>query len=164
MDFFDKFVHTLTRWTAKIGQVVLAASMLIIVANIISRLFWKPVPGTVEIVEIFGAIMLSMGVAYCAILKGHIYVDILFDRFSPRVQSTIDLITNTMALVFSGLLARESLIFATRMMHRGYLTAHLKLPIHPSIYLVALGFIMLSLVLIRNILISLSNIAFKSEV
>lgn len=161
MDFFDRFVRALTGWTAQIGQIFLAASMLIIVANILSRLVWKPVPGTVELVEIFGAIMLAMGIAHCALLNGHIQVDVLVERFSPRVQSAIDILTNSVACVFSSYLAWETIAFGTRMMHRGYVTAHLLLPIFPSIYLVALGFIMLSLVLLRNVIHSVIVIALK---
>lgn len=161
MDFFDRLVQALTWWTAQVGQIILAASMTIIVANILSRLVWKPVPGTVEIVELFGAVMLAMGIAYCAVKKGHIQVDVLVERFSPRVQAAIDVITNSIALFFSGFLAWETIVFATRMMHRGYVTAHLQLPIYPSIYLVAFGFFMLSLVLLSNLIRSVISIARK---
>lgn len=161
MDYFDRFVRFLTYWTAQLGEIFLAASMIIIVLNILSRLIWKPVPGTVEIVEICGAIMLAMGIAYCAFLKGHIQVDVLVDRFSPRVQAIFDFLTNSIAFVFTFYLARETFVFATRMMNRGYVTAHLLLPIYPSIFLVAFGFFMLTLVLLRNLISSLFVIALK---
>lgn len=152
MGILERFVHAITLRTAQVAQAVLAFVMLIIVANVISRIWWKPVPGTVELVEMSGAVLLALAVAYTAIMKGHIMVGVLVERFPPRTQAAVDFVVSAIALVFSFLLARETVVFAARMMQRGYTTGHLLLPIAPSIYLVAFGFAMLSLVLLRDML------------
>ncbi|MEW5921118.1 MAG: TRAP transporter small permease [Bacillota bacterium] len=152
MNFFERFVRTLTWRTAQVGQVALAAAMFIIVANVISRIPWKPVPGTVEIVEMAGAVLLGMGVAYTAAMKGHIMVGVLVEKFSPRIQAIVDVFTHVLALYFTYILARETIVYAARMMARGYVTANLLLPVYPAIYLVAFGFIMLALVVFKDLL------------
>ena len=59
----NKIVHFITIGAAKVAQVTLTFTMLIIVANVISRrLLGSPVPGTVELVEMSGAILLAMAV------------------------------------------------------------------------------------------------------
>jgi len=152
MALLEKIVRTFTLRTAQIGQVALAAVMFLIVANVLMRIPWKPVPGTVELTEILGAVLLTMGVAYCQIVKGHIFVSVLVERFSPRVQGIIDAFTAIIALFFSSALAWETVVFAGRMMKRGYATAHLLIPIYPFIYLVGFGFVMLAIVLLRDFL------------
>lgn len=152
MNVFDKFVRILTLRTSQIAQAALAFAMIIIVANVISRRWGIPVPGTVELVEMSGAILLAMAVAYTAMLKGHIMVSFFVDRYSLRTQGFIDFVVSAISIYFVFILSRETFVFAARMMQRGYSTGHLHLPIAPSIYLVAFGFAMLTLVLFRDII------------
>lgn len=161
--FFDRFVQALTLRTAQVAQLVLAFIMFIIVANVISRRLGYPVPGTVEIVEMSGAVLLALAVAYTAIMNGHIMVGVLVERFPPRLQAAVDVIVNAIAFVFSFLLARETLVFAGKMLQRNYTTGHLHLPVAPSIYLVAFGFAMLALVLLRDLLKAIITVIKGSE-
>jgi TRAP-type C4-dicarboxylate transport system permease small subunit len=164
MDFINKFVHFITLGAAKVAQIALSFTMLIIVANVISRrLFRSPIPGTVELVEMSGAILLAMAVAYTAKLKGHIMVGVLVERFPPRIQGLVDMVVSSIALYFTYVLARETFVFAARMMARGYSTGYLRLPIAPSIYLVGFGFAMLALVLFRDIVNAVMLVVKGSE-
>ncbi|RQD75069.1 MAG: TRAP transporter small permease [Candidatus Syntrophonatronum acetioxidans] len=158
MDYINGFIKTVTAWTARVGQVALAAAMLIIVANIILREIWKPLPGTVEIVEIMGALLLSLGIAYCAVDKGHIAVGVLVDKLPEFREAVVELVVSAISCFFVSFLAWEMASFATSMMHRGYTTGHLHIPLYPFIYVVSFGFLMLSLVLLRDILEAIRGI------
>lgn len=155
MNYFERFVRTLTWRTAQVGQIALFFCMAIIVTNVISRIPWKPIPGTVELVELSGAVLLGMSVAYTAAMKGHIMVGVFVDRLRPRAQAIFDIVTYGLSLYFSFILARETLVYAGRMMARGYATPNLMLPVYPAIYLVAFGFIMLALVVFKDLLKSI---------
>ncbi len=148
MESLEKLVRGLTWRTAQIAQVALAAVMLVIVANIILREFWRPLPGTVEIVEILGAVLLALGVANCAVKKGHIAVGVLVDKLSPRKEALVESAVNFVALIFISLLAWQTIYYAGQMMRRGYTTAHLLISLYPFIYLVGFGFVMLAAVLL----------------
>ena len=160
ISLFEKFVHNLTLRTAQVAQLAMVLAMLIIVANVILRIPWKPIGGTVELVEMAGAILLALGVAYTAMTKGHIMVGILVDRFPPRIQGIVDLVVTSISLFFSFILARELLFYAINMMEKGYETGHLKIPLAPSIFIVSFGFMMLALVLLLD-LIKAFNLALK---
>ena len=149
---FEKLIQSMTLRTAQAAQVAMVFIMVIIVANVILRIPWKPLGGTVELVEMAGAILLALGVAYTAMLKGHIMVGILVERFPPHIRGLTDMVVNLIALVFSFILARELLFYPLSMLSRGYETGHLKIPVAPSIFLVAFGFIMLCMVLLLNLL------------
>lgn len=146
----EKFVSALTVRTAQVAQIALFFAMFIIVANVITRIWGKPVPGSVELVEMSGAVLLGMAVAYTALMKGHIMVGVLVERFSPRAQAVVDLFTSAIALIFIYFLSRETFFFGIRMAERGYTTGSLRLPMAPSIYLVGFGFAMLALVLLMD--------------
>jgi TRAP-type C4-dicarboxylate transport system permease small subunit len=149
---FEKLVKSMTLRTAQAAQVAMIFIMVVIVANVILRIPWKPLGGTVELVEMAGSILLALGIAYTAMMKGHIMVGILVEKFPPRIRGFTDFVVNLVALVFSFILARELLLYALNMLSRGYETGHLKIPVAPSIFLVAFGFIMLCMVLLLNLL------------
>ena len=152
MNMIDRLIRTMTWRTAQIGQVALFFAMSIIVVNVLSRIPWNPIAGTVELTEMAGAVLLATGVAYTAAMKGHIMVGYFVDRYPPRVQAIVDIFTNAVALFFIYLLARETLVFAGRMMARGYVSADLLIPKYPVIYLVAISFIMLALVTLKDLI------------
>jgi hypothetical protein len=70
------------------------------------------------------------------------------------VRRVIEIFVSAVALFFTSVLTVEIFRFGTRMLQRGYVTGHLQLPIAPAIYLVAFGFLMLALVLLRDLLMA----------
>ena len=152
IDALERFVRALTWRTAQAAQLAMVFLMMITVINVIIRVPWRPIGGTVELVEMAGAIMLSLGIAYTAIVKGHIMVGVLVERFPKRVQGFVEIVVSSISLFFSLLLAREITSYGLRMMERGYMTGHLGVPIAPSILLTAFGFVMLSLVLLLDLI------------
>lgn len=156
-------VNKLTSLTVYFAQFALAFAMLLIVANVILRIRWSPVPGSVELVEMSGAVLLSMAVAYTAIQKGHIMVGVLVDKFSKKLQAAINAFVSMAALTVILLLAKEAFSFAARMMSRGYVTGHLNIPIAPSIYIVGIGFAMLCMVLLLDLISAVLILAKKED-
>lgn len=148
MDYFERVVRSLSWGVSHIAQLALALMMFFVVGNVLLRLVWRPIPGTFEIVCLLGAATIFMAVAYCAAMKGHVAIDVLVERFSPRIQAIIDSITSLISLVVIGIVTWQMFAFATRMWQRGYVTADLAIPHHPFIYGAALGLGTLCLVLL----------------
>lgn len=159
MEGLEKFIQGLTWRTAQIGQIALAGVVFIIVGNIIMRQFWRPIAGTVEIVEILGAVLLAMGIAHCAVKKGHIAVGILVEKLSELKEALVESVTNFIAFIFISLLAWETLVYGAKMMERGYTTGHLLIPLYPFIFLVGIGFVMLAIVLLLEVIKCLIAVA-----
>ncbi len=160
---FERFVHFLSWRAAQLAQLAMFIVMGITVINIIIRIPFRPIGGAVELVEMFGAILLGLGVAYTAFVKGHIMVGILVDRFSPRIQGLVEAIVKVIALFFSSILAREILFFASNRMEAGYVTGHLGIPIAPSIYLVGVGFVIFCLVILLQLIKAIITVIKGSE-
>lgn len=155
MDRLEKIVYILSLRTAQLAQIALVVVMLVIVANIIMRAWWKPLTGSYELVEIFGAIILSLGLAYCAVNRGHVMVSLLVDNFPPRVQSAVDCITNAVSLAVIALIGWGLLQYAAMVHRRSLSTASLDIPLFPVYYLVAFGLLMLALTVFVDLLKSI---------
>ncbi len=156
---FEYLVRGLTWCAAQIAKLALVVIMLVIVANVILRIPWRPIGGTVEIVEMAGAVLLSLGIAYTAINRGHIAVGVLVERLPIRIQGLVETAVCLISLFFSFILARELVFYAIKMADRGYVTGHLGIPIAPSIFLTAFGFIMFSAVLVLHLFEAIKTVA-----
>jgi len=60
------------------------AMMLLSTADVVLRLFGKPIPGTYELVGFLGTVVVSFALAFTSIEKGHIAVEILVEKLPQR--------------------------------------------------------------------------------
>jgi TRAP-type C4-dicarboxylate transport system permease small subunit len=154
----EKIIQQLTLRLSQLGQIALVAVMLVIVANIVLRAWWLPLKGSYELVEILGALLLSLGIAHCAFQKGHVAVSFLVDKMSPRKRAMADLFTNLVFAVTMLYVTWGMLSYAGKMYSRGYATTALNIPLFPVYYLVGFGLLLLLLVVVVQLLKSILGI------
>lgn len=161
MNKLEKFINALARRSSQLGQIAMVLAMGIIVANIIMRAVWKPLPGSYELVEILGAVILSLGAAYCAVARGHVTVTLMVDKLSRRKQAAVDMLTSLISLVFISAIGWGLLRYAGTAMKRGLETSTLSIPLYPVYLLVAAALIMLGLTILVEFLKSIALVLNK---
>jgi len=73
---------------------MLGLLMVLTVANVILRdVFNKPIRGTPELSEFMMVIVIFLALAWCAVTRKHVRVDLIVSRFPSRVQAIVDSIT-----------------------------------------------------------------------
>jgi TRAP-type C4-dicarboxylate transport system permease small subunit len=112
----------------------------------------KPIPGTHEVVELIASVILSMGIGYLTFVRGHVAVGILVDRFQPRVQAVIDLLTGLIALGFTIWLTEGVVEMAIRNLRYGWVTGVLEIPRAPFMFLIAASLALTCMVLVRDVI------------
>lgn len=153
MRLWERVIRNVCWKVAQVGQVAIVAVTFLLVANIFLRAMWRfPVPGTVELTEIMGAVLLAGGVAYCHWVKGHVAVGVFVEKLPPRWQGFVDTVVNIVALAATVMLTKETFAYATSMAAKGYTTADLLIPLYPFIYFVAASFAMLAIVIFRDLM------------
>ncbi len=146
MQTLERIIAQITLRLSQVAQAALVLVMLIIVANILMRTLWKPLPGSYELVQMLGAVLLSLGIAYCAVHRGHVAVSFLVDKMPLRVRALVDLLTNALFLAVISYVSWGMIIYAGRMYGRGLATQTLYIPLYPIYYLVGFGLITLAIV------------------
>lgn len=161
MAYLEKFVARIAHGLDRIAQWALVIMMGLIVANIILRFVWQPILGVYEFVSFLGAIVISFALAYCALKKGHIAVNLLVDRLPKRSQALIDSAIDIISLVLFGFATWQLTIYATDILISGEVSATTKTPFSPFVYGVAIGFLALCLVLIIDVVRSILKVIGK---
>ena len=94
-----KTIYFLSRIAGYLATGVLGLLMLLTVANVILRDFFdKPIMGTPELSEFMMVLVVFLALAWCAITRKHVKVELIVNRFSPRIQAILNGITLLLAL------------------------------------------------------------------
>lgn len=126
------------------------AMMLLSVADVILRIFGRPIPGTYELVGFLGTIVVSFALAFTSIEKGHIAVELLFEKFPQRAQLAIESFGNLIGALLFGVIAYQAVLYALDLKKSGEVSATLQMPAYPFIYGIAAGCALLCLLLITE--------------
>jgi TRAP-type C4-dicarboxylate transport system permease small subunit len=157
MRFLDKISEFLNRVLAWIAGGFLAGIVLLTCANIVLRIVWKPVMGTVELIGYSGAIVTGFALGYTHIKGGHIAVDLLVQRFSKRTRRFLDGLNSGICTVFFAVVSWRIAKYGTTLVKTGEVTETLRIIYYPFTYGVALGCALLSLVCLTKFLRSVSG-------
>lgn len=94
MRYFLRGIDTVSEWSGKVLRYFIFAIILILLYEVILR-YWfdSPTIWAHETVKhIFGAYSVLLG-AYVLLYRRHIRIDVIYNRFSPRVQGAVDSFT-----------------------------------------------------------------------
>jgi len=157
---FEKWAHPISRMMSRIASVILFLMMLLTIADVFLRkVFSKSILGTVELTEFMLVILIFFSLAQTEIMNGHVKVDLVVGRFSERAQGFVDMITQFICFLLSGLITWSTLIYSGKMRAVGEVSQDLWIPIYPFIYVVAAGCAILSFTLLIKFFMALIRVA-----
>lgn len=140
-----------------IAGIAVIAMMLLSTADVVLRRFGKPIPGTYELVGFLGTIVVSFALGFTSLEKGHIAVELLVSKLPLRTQLAIETFTNLFSFLIFGLMTYQAVIYTLDIRKSGEVSSTLQMPIYPFIFGMALGFGLLSLILIADFIKSLKR-------
>jgi TRAP-type C4-dicarboxylate transport system permease small subunit len=130
--------------------------MLLTTGDIIGRKFFsKTIPGTFEISEYILATFILLGAAYTQQVKGHVGVDFLTSRLSPRVRNVCEIITTLISLFIIAIVIWQGWLEGIR---ERTVSDMLRIPQYPFRLLVAVGGFLLWLELLINFFNSIGKL------
>ena len=131
-----------------IAVCVLSAMMFLIMTDVVLRyVFNSPITGSYEIIQYLMAILVSFAVVYCAYKRGHVSVDIVFDRLPPRPRSIVALLGSLIVLILFILIAWENVLYIKEVYDQKLTSTILYIPTFPFVAAVAVGFVAFCLVM-----------------
>ncbi len=148
----EKVITLVSRYLNFIGMGFLVLLMLLITADVLMRAIWnQPIKGSMEMSELVMVLTIFLALAWVQVERGNIAVDILFDRFPPKVKAVLDVITTALCLGVCGLTLWRSIEFQTYLIDSGRGTNILNIPIYPFQLMIVIGYFMLCLVFILHV-------------
>ena len=154
-----RFLEKVGRILAPIGIGAMVIMMTVVVINVLGRaIINTPLKGTVEMVEMTGAIMVSFVIAYTQFKKHNIIVGIVADRMPPKMRAIVDCFTMILSLAVVIGILWTAYITAVEMTIAGEYTGIFETAKYPFRIVWVFGLFTLALFLLLQIIQSLSNI------
>ena len=157
--FIIKIVTTPSKILNYIGSVVLFMLVIMTTIDVTGRyLFSKPLPATYELTQFMFSITVFFGMAYFGIIKRHIRINLLVDKFPPAAQNIIDTTTGLLSLGMCIVLSWQAFVQA-RVLQLDKLRSDIwHIPIFPFQFLIALALAIFAMVLLADFLESLATV------
>jgi len=157
-----RLLESITRILAPIGIGAMIVMMTTVTFSVLGRaLFSAPIYGSVEVVELTGAILVSFVVAYTQLRRRNIAVNIVVDRMSPRLRGAFDSVTLILSLAIMVVILWTGAIYAWETAVWGETTYVYEITTLPFRIIWLLGCTILCIVFIAQIIESLAKVVKK---
>lgn len=146
MEIMDKINDLLNGLLTFIGGIFLVAMIVLTCGNILFRIVWVPVPGTYELMGLFGAIVTAFALGQTQARKSHVAVDVLVNTFPAKPRKALKVTGDLMSVIFFIVVAWQLVEKGNTLRKTGELTETLKIIYYPFIYAAAFGCAVLAFV------------------
>ena len=152
MEVFRKILNWLVKFARLVGGVAIAFTMLFTVADVILRSFGHPIFGSFDISQFIIVIALAASLMYTHVERGHVGVDFLVQRMSPRGQAIVDSITSLVSLILFALVTWQMWLYAEELASKGEVSLTILIPKAPFIYAVSVCFGLFCLAILDDLI------------
>jgi len=134
-----------------VAAAALTFLMLLTVADVVLRIFGRPIVGTYELVAVSGAVVIGLSLPMTSWVRGHIYVDSFVARL-PRVPRTVfTVVTRALVLGLFLLIGVNLLKYALSLRVAGEVTPTLRVPFYPVVIGVGVSCFVQCVVMVADI-------------
>ncbi len=158
----NKANQSIVKLLTTVASWVLAAMMFLTFANVVARYFFNsPILGASEIIPLMMAIVIPFSIVFCAQNREHISVDFILERFSDSTRKVINCLISLLMLVLFIPLTWQTFIYVIDEYESNLTTETLYISVYPFIFLVAIAFSALTLILLAQFFSHLSEVFSK---
>lgn len=141
-----------------LGLGCLVGMMLLTCVDVIGRKFGHPIFGSVELVGFMATMAVAFALPYTHQAKAHIGVEVLVQILSRKTQAVIELCTHLVSLALFAIVTWQMFIYADTIHKSGTVSMSLELPEHAIIFIVAVCFLIFSLVIVKDIAVNVQKL------
>ena len=151
---FRRVVKRITEVMVVISAIMLAVMMFISVADVVGReLFLSPIDGAWEMVSMAFIVCGATAIGYTQLVKGHIQINLVSDRLSPRGRAGLFIFSYLICLAGCALVTWQGWLRAWDYMHKtvGGETITIGIILWPFMLIFTIGFFWLAFILLIDI-------------
>lgn len=151
MAYFPNQVRRFVDFLNWIAGLSLLGMTALTFADVVLRMFRRPILGTYEIVEFLGAAVAAFAMAHTTLQRAHVAVEVIVMRLSPGVQKAVYTLTHVFSIFLFVLLAYECIRYGNDFRISGEVSMTLRFPFYPILYGMSLASLAVCLVLVMDL-------------
>lgn len=143
---YGRMLLATAKWLAFAGGVIFTGLVIMSIVSIVGRkLFSAPVPGDVEVLQMFAAFASAAFFAYCHLMRGEVKVDFFTAHLAEPKRCFLDAMGSLLVGLVGALLAWRTWVGAMSLREGGESSAILEIPVWIAQALMVPSFILLAL-------------------
>jgi TRAP-type C4-dicarboxylate transport system permease small subunit len=139
MRSLERLSTWVNRVLAAVAGLALATMMLFAVADMVLRSYGHTVAGSYEIIGWLSAAAMALALGSVQQHRGHVAIDLLATRLSPRVRAATELLMRLLALALFAAVTGYLVAYGRVLQDTGSLSETLRAIVYPWVYAVAAG-------------------------
>jgi TRAP-type C4-dicarboxylate transport system permease small subunit len=153
-----KILSQVTERLTNVAMVAIVGLMLLTAADVFMRYtFSRPIQGVAETTELSMIVITFFAIGSVTFLRKHIAVDLVVDRFSPRVQAIIEIFTSLISVGICSILSWRGFVEAVITGRLKILSSQLDIPESPFRYVLAVGFAIVAVIALFQLIESIGK-------
>jgi TRAP-type C4-dicarboxylate transport system permease small subunit len=120
-----------------IAGTALTVMMLLTVIDVVLRAVSFPFVGTFEVVSLLMGIVIGFGIPQVSLDKGHVYMEFLIDKLSPRNRNLMNTFTRILCIVLFVCIGYMMIKIGARFHASGEVSPTIKIPFYPLAYCIS---------------------------
>ena len=148
----DKATGRASRYAGSVGAAAVIAMMFLTAVDVVLRYFFnRPIAGSAEVTEYLMVITISLTLAYCAVMKGHVRVEVFVSLLSKKAQAFTHSFVLLLGVILFGLLTWQTAVQAVGIYGVGSYSTVLLVPVYPFVWVLFIGGLLITLVFLRDL-------------
>jgi len=152
MEGIFAIVKKLSRFMYWIAGVAIVSIVFLTVTDVILRRFRMPIDWAFEVVVLLGAIAIGFSLPQTTIDKGHVLMDFITERLSPRRQRIFSMITRCLGIFMFAIFGWRIFPYGNNLWRSGQVSPILLLPEYPVAYGIGICCFIVCLILFHDLL------------
>jgi TRAP-type transport system small permease protein len=159
--YLDKVIEPLNGvFGVTIAGAAIASMMFLTFFDVAGRyILNKPISGSIEITEYLMALLVTFGLGYCALKKGHIRVDLVMQYTSRKANLWFDIFAYGISCVMYVFITWQTWLYGFSKFASKMTSSVLLIPVYPFVFILSIGAAFLVLIFFRDCLKSIDEVS-----
>jgi TRAP-type C4-dicarboxylate transport system permease small subunit len=147
----EKFMNRLTGVMSAAAGVILVFMVCLTFADIVMRIFGKPIPGVYEVVGFLGVALAALVLPRSSLERAHVGVDFVYEKLPPKAMLFTKVTTRLLVAAFFFISSWYLIGMAQSFIATKSVTMTLKLPFYPVVYVLSFAFVIQGIVSVYQV-------------
>ena len=135
-----------------VGAAAIAGMMFLTCIDVVLRAAGSPILGAVEVVGFMATIGVACSLPYTHKMGGHVGVDMIVRKLSPKTQGAVDAVTGALATVLFAVVSWRCFLYAETLRKSGEVSMTLEFPAFIFVHFLGLAFAALALTILAGVI------------
>lgn len=149
---YTSLLRGLVMALAAASGLAIIAMIAVTSADVVMRVFGRPITGSYDIVKVAGALAIALALPYTTAVKGHVAVEFFFHKLRRPGRIVVDTVTRLMVIAFLVVVARQAILYGNRLKQVGEVSLTLQIPMFWVAYAIGAALAVTVLVKVHNLL------------